>query len=336
MDRPKLWTNEMIKKEAIEAEERIRDHIRETPLEYSPYLSQLVDGRVFLKMENLQITGSFKLRGATNKILSLDKEQKRRGVVTASSGNHGVAVASLLHKFGIKGMIYLPDYVTSSKIETLRSYGIEINFYGMDCLQTETYARKEAEKNDFVYIPPYNDIKIIGGQATVGIELARQLDELDTIIVPVGGGGLISGIAGYMKALNPKIEIVGCQPENSRVMFESVKAGKIVEMESKSTLSDGTAGGIEKNSITLDICRNYVDDFILISEDEIKEAIKLCLEKHALLIEGAAALSVAALIKEKERFKKKNVALIISGARISLSQLREILCEGERKNDKNF
>jgi len=330
------YSMEKIKKEAIEAEERIRDHIRETPVEYSPCLSQLVDGRVFLKLENLQITGSFKLRGATNKILSLSSQQKERGIVTASSGNHGIACAYLIHKFGIDGVIYIPNYTTSSKIEILRTYGVRIKFHGSDCVQTENFARKEAEKNDFVYIPPYNDIKIIGGQATVGIELARQLDELDTIIVPVGGGGLISGIAGYMKALNPKIEIVGCQPEYSPVMYESIKAGKIVEMESKSTLSDGTAGGIEKNSITFDICRNYVDDFILVSEEEIKEAIKLCLEKHALLIEGAAALSVAALIKEKERFKKKNVVLIISGARISLSQLREILREGERENDKNF
>jgi threonine dehydratase len=336
MDRLKASTEEKIKNEAIEAEARIRDHIRETPLEYSPYLSQWGEGRVFLKLENLQLTGSFKLRGAANKILSLEEEQKRRGVVTASSGNHGVAVASLLHQFGMKGMIYLPDYVTSSKIEILRSYGVEVHFYGMDCLQTETFAREEAEKKGLTYIPPYNDIKIIGGQATVGMEMIRQQGKFDIVIVPVGGGGLISGIAGYLKSYDPNIEIVGCQPENSRVMFESVKTGKIVEMESRSTLSDGTAGGIEKDSLTFEVCRRYVDDFVLISEDEIKEAILLCLEKQALLIEGAAALPIAAFIKEKERFNKKNVVLVISGARISLSQLREVLCKGEGKNDKNF
>ncbi len=336
MARNKSWTSEDIKKEAIEAEARIRNHIRETPVEHSPYLSQLVKGKVFLKMENLQITGSFKLRGATNKILSLSPQQKERGIATASSGNHGVACAYLIQKLGIDGLIYMPDYATSSKIEILRTYGVRMKFHGSDCVQTEYFARKEAERNDFVYIPPYNDTKIIGGQATVGIELSRQLDDLDTVIVPVGGGGLVSGIGGYLKSMDSEIEIVGCQPKNSPVMYESIKAGKIIEMESKATLSDGTAGGIEKNSITFDICKDYVDDFILVSEEEIKEAILLCLEKQAILIEGAGALAIAALIKEKERFNEKNVVLILSGARISLSQLKEILCEGDRENDKNF
>lgn len=336
MDREKPPSDEKIKREAIEAEARIRDYIRETPLEYSPFLSQWGKGRVFLKLENLQITGSFKLRGAASKILSLKKEQKERGVVTASSGNHGVAVASLLQQFGMKGMIYVPDYVTSSKIEILRSYGVEVHFCGRDCLQTETFAREEAEKKGLVYISPYNDVKIIGGQATVGMEIMRQQGKFDTVVVPVGGGGLISGIAGYLKSYDPNIEIIGCQPENSPVMYESIRAGKIVEMESKPTLSDGTAGGIEKGSLTFEICKRYVDDFILVSEDEIKQAILLCLEKQALLIEGAAALPIAAFIKAKERFSNKDVVLIISGARISLSQLREVLCEREGKNEKDL
>lgn len=319
------WKSENIKKETLEAEERIREHIRETPVEYSPHLSQLGRCTVFLKLENLQITGSFKLRGAVNKILSLSPQEKERGLITASSGNYGAAFAYLLQKFGIKGLIYLPDYVSQAKIEILRSYGANLKFHGTDCIQTETFARREAEKNGSVYIPPYNDLKIIGGHGTVGIELARQLEEFDAVVVPVGGGGLVSGIAGYLKSFDREIEIIGCQPENSPVMFESIKAGKIVEMESKPTLSDGTAGGIEEDSITFDICKNYVDDFILISEEEIKEAIKLFLDKHSMVIEGAAALPIASLIKKKERFGEKKVVLIISGARISLSQLKEIL-----------
>lgn len=336
MNKQELWKKENIKKEALEAEERIREHIRETPVEYSPYLSRLGNCRVFLKLENVQISGSFKLRGATNKILSLNKQQKDRCIATASSGNHGAAFAYLLHKFALKGMIYLPDYASQAKIEILRLYGADLKIYGSDCVQTEYFAREEAERNGFVYVPPYNDVKIIGGQATVGIELVRQLEKFDTVLIPVGGGGLISGIAGYLKSLDNKIEIIGCQPENSAVMYESIKAGKIVEMESKPTLSDGSAGGIEKGSITFDICKNYVDDFILVSEEEIEEAIKLCIEKHYMLVEGAGALSVASLIKEKERFNKKKVVLIISGSKISLSLLREILCKGERKNDKNI
>lgn len=328
MHRHKSWKSENIKEEALEAEERIREHIRETPLEYSPYLSQLGNCSVFLKLENLQITGSFKLRGAMNKILSLSDQQRNKGIVTASSGNHGAAFAYLLHKFGLKGMIYLPEYASPAKIESLRLYGSDLKFYGTDCVHTENFARKEAEKNSYIYIPPYNDPKIIGGQATVGLELARQLEKFYAVIVPVGGGGLISGIAGYLKSEDKKIEIIGCQPENSAVMYESIKAGKIVEMESKPTLSDGTAGGIEKGSITFDICKNYVDDFIVVSEEEIAEAIMLFLEKHYMLIEGAAALSVASFIKEARRFNKKKVVLIISGAKMSLNKLREILCKG--------
>lgn len=319
-----------IKKEAIEAEKRIRKHIRETPVEYSPYLSQSVNCKVYLKLENLQLSGSFKLRGTMNKLLSFTKKEREIDFVTASSGNHGAAVAYGLNKLGLKGTIYLPEYVTQTKIEALRYYGTELKLYGTDCIQTENIARETAKKNNLNYIPPYNDLKIIGGQATIGIELLRQINKIDAVLVPVGGGGLISGIAGYLKSSDKNIEIVGCQPENSAVMYESIKAGKIVEMESKPTISDGSAGGIEQDTITFDICKNYVDDFILVTEEEIKEAIRLILDKHSMLIEGAAALSVASYIKVKERFKDKNVILIISGAKISLDQLREVLCNGDK------
>jgi len=316
-----------VKKEALEAEKRIRQHIRETPVEYSPYLSLLGGCKVFLKLENLQLTGCFKFRGAMNKFLSLSKEQKERGVVTASSGNHGVAVAYILDKFHSKGTIYLPEYASQAKIEALRLYGADLKLYGDDCVKTEALARETAERNGLEYISPYNDPKIVGGQATVGIELARQVEKIDTVLVPTGGGSLIAGIAGYLKSVNKNVEIIGCQPENSAVMYESVKAGKIIEMESKPTISDGSAGGIEPDSVTFDICKDYVDDFILVTEDEIKEAIKLSLEKHYMLVEGAGALSVASFIKARERFRNKNVVLIISGAKITLDALKEILCK---------
>jgi threonine dehydratase len=156
-----------------------------------------------------------------------------------------------------------------------------------------------------------------------------QIEKIDAVLVPVGGGGLISGIAGYLKSLDQNIEIIGCQPENSAVMYESMKAGKIVQMESKPTLSDGTAGGIEESSITFDICKEVVDDFILVTEKEIKQALKMIMEQHSMLIEGSAVLSVSSFIKAKEKFKNKNVVLILSGARISLKKLREILSEKE-------
>ncbi len=314
-----------IKKEALEAEKRIRKHIRETHVEYSPFLSQSGDCNVYLKLENLQLSGSFKLRGVMNKLLSLAEKERKIGLVTASSGNHGAAFAYALKKLGLKGTIFMPSISNQAKIEGLRYYDAELKFHGTDCVETEVFARNAAGKNHLQYISPYNDLKIIGGQATIGIELRRQIENINTVLVPVGGGGLISGIAGYLKSIDKNIEIIGCQPENSAVMYESIKAGKIVEIESKPTLSDASAGGIEKGTITLDICKKYVDDFILVTEEEIKEGIKLFLEKHNMLIEGTAALPAASYLKTIEKFKNKNVVLILSGARISLDQLKEVI-----------
>ncbi|MFP4082878.1 MAG: threonine/serine dehydratase [Candidatus Aminicenantes bacterium] len=316
-----------VRKEALEAEKRIRQHIRETPVEFSPYLSQLEKCSVFLKLENMQISGSFKLRGAMNKILSMDREILDRGVVTASSGNHGAAFAYLIKKFGIKGTIYLPENASPAKIDLLRLYGVDLKLYSNDCGKTEVFARETAKKRGLEYISPYNDPKVVGGQATVAIELERQLEKIDAVVVPVGGGSLIAGIGGYLKSLDNDIEVIGCQPLNSPVMAESLKAGKIIDMEFKPSLSDGTVGSMEKGAVTFDLCQKYVDDFILVTEDEIKEAIKLCISKHHLLIEGAGALSVASYVKEKKRFKNKNVVLILSGAKITLDTLREILCQ---------
>ena len=314
-----------LKREVERAERRIQKHIRETPLEYSPFLSQEGDCEIHLKLENMQLTGSFKLRGTMNKLLSLTKKEKKSILVTASSGNHGAAFAYAIKKMGLKGIVYLPGYTSKAKLDSLKYYDVVTKMFGTDCVNTEIHAREEAEKNDFVYIPPYNDLRIIGGQGTIGIELRRQLESIDVVLVPVGGGGLISGIAGYLKSLDEKIEIVGCQPLNSAVMAESIHAGEIVEMESQPTLSDGSAGGIEQGSITFDICQKYVNDFILVSEDEIREAIKLVLDKHFMLVEGAGALTVASFLKAKESFQGKKVVLVISGAKISMDVLKDVI-----------
>ena len=314
-----------IREEALAAEARIRPYIRETPLESSPFLSQKGKCKVFLKLENIQISGSFKLRGALNKILALEPQERDKGLMTASSGNHGMAFAHITKKFGLNGSVILPEIAAETKINALHLYDITVEQHGDDCVKAEKYARERAEEKGLTYIPPYNDPHIIGGQATVGIELDRQNPEIDTLLVPVGGGGLISGIAGYLKTSGSPPEIIGCQPLNSRVMYESIKAGRILDMESQPTISDGSAGGIEPDSITFDLCRDLVDDFILLSEDEIIQALVLILETHYLFIEGAAALAVAALLKYPERFYGKKVALIISGAKLSLKTLKEIL-----------
>jgi threonine dehydratase len=320
-----------LKKEAEKAERKIRKHIRETPLEYSPFFSQTGHSEVHLKLENMQLTGSFKLRGTMNKLLSLSKKERRTILVTASSGNHGTAFAYAVKKMGLRGIIYLPGHAPKVKVEAMKYYDVVLKFFGTDCVNTEEHAIREALKNNFKYIPPYNDLKIIGGQGTIGIELKKQLEKIDAVLVPVGGGGLISGIAGYLKSLDENIEIIGCLPENSPVMYESIKAGKIIEMESKPTISDGSAGGIEQGSITFDICKKYVNDFILVSEKEIKEAMKVVLEKHFMLIEGAGALSVACFMKAKERFKGKTVVLILSGSKISLEKLKEVISSEDKE-----
>jgi threonine dehydratase len=314
-----------VHREALEAEKRIKNYIRETPLEQDFFLSQLGDGNVFLKLENFQLTGSFKLRGAFNRLLTLSAEERDAGVVTASSGNHGAAFTYAARLLGYRGVVVVPENVSTAKLDVLHLYGAELISYGTDCVEAENFAREMAEKQGKMFISPYNDPMIIAGQGTVGIEILKQLGNIDAVFVPVGGGGLMSGVAGYLKAMNSKIQLIGCQPENSPVMYESVKAGRIIIMESKPTLSDGSAGGIEEGSITFGICCDFVDEYILVTEDEIKGAIRLVLEKTYMLIEGAAALSVASFIKEKERFKNKNIVLVISGKKISLDTLRKIL-----------
>ncbi len=318
-----------IARETLAAEERIREYVRETPLEHSPCLSELGNSRVFLKLENYQITGSFKYRGAANHILSLSQAEKDKGVVTASTGNHAAAFAHLLGRIGVKGTIYLPENTSGAKLAALRSYSAELKFYGTDCVKTEMYARETAEASGQVYVPPYNHPKVIAGQATIALELERQLETIDVVFVPIGGGGLMSGIAGYLKRANASVKTIGCQPENSPVMYESVKQGKIVDMDSLPTLSDGTAGGIEEGSLTFDMCKQFVDEYVLLSEDEIRDAITLMIEKHNMLIEGAAALSVAAFTKLSDQFADKNVVLVISGNKISLNKLRTLISSSE-------
>jgi threonine dehydratase len=314
-----------IRHEAQLAEDRIRPHIRETPLEYSPFLSRETGAAVYLKLENLQLTGSFKLRGAMNKVLSLSSEELGRGAVTASSGNHGHAFAYLTERFDFPGTIFLPETTEPGKIDTLKTYGAEIRIQGDDCVRAEAAARADAADRGLSYISPYNDLQVIAGQATVGIELARQAEGLDAVLAPVGGGGLIAGIAAWLKSGDSDITIIGCQPENSRVMYESIRAGRILDLESLPTLSDGTAGGIEAGSLTFPVCRDLVDGFVLLSEEEIRDALRLVLEKHHILIEGAAALPVAALRKEPAHFQGQRVALVLSGSALSLATLRKIL-----------
>lgn len=314
-----------IQTEVQQAEQRIRPYIRETPLDPSPALSESGVASVLVKLENLQHTGSFKLRGALNKLLTLASEQRADGVVAASSGNHGAALAYALKLLDAPGLIFVPEHAAPVKVAAIQRYGAAVQRHGDDSVVTEAHARRYADEHGMAYVSPYNDLAVIAGQGTVGLELARQTEQLDAVFVAVGGGGLAAGIAGYLKAIWPKVRIVGCLPEHSPVMAASVAAGQIVELESLPTLSDGTTGGIEPHAITFGLCQQLVDEYVLVSEAEIAAAMRLFIEAHHMLLEGAAGVAVAAFLKQQQAFRGQRVALIICGANISVETLKTVL-----------
>ena len=307
------------------AEQRIRPYVRETPLDFSPELSARCAAEVYLKLENLQYTGSFKLRGAMHYLLSLSPEQRRKGVVAASSGNHGAAVAYGMHALGMGGIVFVPRHASPVKVAAMQRYGADVRFQGEDSLEAELAARKYAEQHDMAYISPYNDTIVIAGQGSIAIELLRQKPDLELVFVAVGGGGLIAGVAAALKAGNRMTQVIGCQPRNSAVMMHSIAAGHILDMPSDVTLSDGTAGGIEADAITLGLCRELVDAWVLVDETQIADAMRLMMESHHMLIEGAAGVALAGLLTCAEHTQARKIAVVLCGANISLETLKTIL-----------
>lgn len=320
-----------VAQEVLAAEARIRPHIRETPVEASPTLSEASGAEVFLKLENFQLTGSFKLRGAMSKLLALSPEQRKRGVVAASSGNFGAAVAHGVQVLGVPGIVFVPGDASPAKVAAIRSRGIEVRRIDGDCVLSEARARDHAAEYGLAYLSPYNDPQVVGGQGTVGLELARQLEGVDAVYVALGGGGLIAGIAGHLKSLaaGRNVEIVACSPENSRVMHESVAAGRILELDSLPTLSDGTAGGVEQGAITFELCQQLVDRYLAVSEDAIRDAMLRIIGHHHVLIEGAAGVAVAGFLQDvaadRERLAGRRVAIVLCGSNIALETLKGLL-----------
>ena len=223
------------------------------------------------------------------------------------------------------GVIFVPENAASVKVDAIRALGGEVRLQGDDCVIAETFARQHAEKAGMTYISPYNDTDVILGQGTIGVELQRQLDGIDVIYIAVGGGGLLSGIAGYLKQVQPDLEVVGCSPENSPVLCRSIEAGRLLDMESLPTLSDGTAGGMENNAITFERCQNLIDRFVLVTEDEIAGGVRQILQEHHMLIEGAAGVAIAAFLREKNILRNKRIAIVLCGANISAEKLNFIL-----------
>jgi threonine dehydratase len=302
---------------ALTAHERIRNIVRRTPVEEISDLFPGCGSHIYAKLENEQETGSFKLRGATNRILQLTSYEKTLGVVAASNGNHGLGVAASAKRVGISAEIYVSDQVSPQKAKRIEEFGARIQRAGSDPLDAEVIARQRAMESGRVFISPYNDLDVLAGQGTIAVELLEQIPELDAVFVSVGGGGLIGGIGAYLKHASPKTEVVGCWPENSPVLYESIRAGWILPVEEKPTISESTAGGLEEGSVTLAVCNAVVDQCVLVSEQEILEAMRLVRRAKQWLVEGAAGVAIAAFLKTAERYKGKTVAIIICGGNLS-------------------
>ena len=309
----------------LEAHERCQDYLSPTPLEYSLYLSEIVEGNVWLKLDSMQRTASFKFRGAINKILTLTEEELDRGVVSASTGNFALAVAEAMRIRKRRATIYVANDIESSRLELLRAHGLDLVVFGELAWDAEKEARRVAEDEDKIYVSPYNDPIVVGGQGTCGYEISRQLPDVEAAFFACGAGGLLTGSSGWLKSHNPAIQTFGVSPENSPVMYESMRVNEMVEMETYTTLADTCAGGVDLDSITLELCQRYVDEIVLLTEKEIEASIRLLFEQHRLVVEGSGALGVGGLLKRKEQFKGKKVVAVVCGRNIDLEVFKQII-----------
>ena len=308
-----------------DARNAIAPFVNSTPLVRSQFLSNLCNCSVFLKLENLQITNSFKPRGAFNKLLHLSAEEKTLGIITASAGNHGQAVAYAAQKLNYPARVVVPKTTPKIKIDGIRKYGANLVLFGDTYDEAEQKAKDLARKDGCAYISPYNDELIIAGHGTIGIEIIEALPNADTVIVPVGGGGLISGICIAMKSLKPTVELLGVQSEASPVMYESLKAGKIVDAQKTTTIAEGLSGGIEKGSITFNIIQKCVDRVLLVKEETIRRAVYLLWNNEKQITEGSGAAAIAPIIEKEALFRDKTVVSVVTGGNIDDELFKTIL-----------
>lgn len=308
------------------ARETIKPFVKKTTLKHSNFLSSLCQGTIYLKLENAQLSHSFKIRGAFNRILKLTLEEKQKGIITCSSGNHGLATAIAAKELDVVVKIVIPETTPQKKVNKIKKYNVDLVLYG-DYDEAEQKALELAHKEGKTYISPYDDSDIIAGQGTIGLEILEEFPEVEKVLVPVGGGGLIAGIAIAIKSKNRSIEVIGAQSKASPVMYESLRAGKILkseELKIQDSIADGLSGGIEEGSVTFKITQKKVNKVILVKEENIKEAIRLLWEKDNQVVEGAGAVGPAVVIENKEQFKNKKTVIIISGGNIDNKLFNEI------------
>ena len=324
----------MAKLEAfIKAKENLSKVLLETHLIYSPIFSKESGNKVFIKPENLQKTGSFKIRGAYNKISNLTDAEKKRGVIASSAGNHAQGVAYGAKESGIKAVIVMPKSTPLIKVESTKQYGAEVILHGDVYDDAYKKAKELEEKEGYVFVHPFNDEDVLDGQGTIALEILEELPETDIILVPIGGGGLISGIACAAKILKPEIKIIGVEPEGAASAYEAIKKNKVVELKEANTIADGTA--VKKiGDLNFEYIKKYVDEIITVSDYELMEAFLLLVEKHKIIAENSGILSIAATKKLKEKDKK--VVSVISGGNIDVLMISSMINKGLIRRDRIF
>lgn len=310
----------------------LKDVARKTDVLYAPKINP--DANVYLKTENLQNTGSFKLRGAYYKISSLSEEEKKHGVIACSAGNHAQGVAFAATKNGIPSVICLPDGAPISKVEATKGYGAQVVLVPGVYDDAYNKALELQKEKGYTFIHPFDDEDVIAGQGTIGLEILSQLPQADAVVVPVGGGGLISGIAFAIKSLNPMIKVYGVQAEGAASMVESLKEEEIVQLERVNTIADGIKVK-EPGNHTFDLCQKYVDDIVTVSDDEVAGAILSLIENQKLITEGAGAVSVAAVMFNKLPVKGKNFVCVLSGGNIDVTILSKVIERGLLKSGRS-
>lgn len=308
------------------AREGIAPLVRRTPVVVSSALSNDRERKVVLKLENLQKTGSFKVRGAANKVLNLSDEERAAGIITVSSGNHGRAVSHVASSLGIPAVVCISDAVPANKREAIESLGAEVKVGGATYDEAASFAEDLRVDRGMTMVHPFDESLVIEGQGTIGLELLEDIPQIDTALVPLSGGGLLSGIAFALKNSNPSIRTIGVTMEWGAAMHESLLAGKIVEINEKPTLADALAGGLgPSNAYTFEVIQEFVDETILVSEREIAEAMTFAFEEHRIVVEGGGAVGIAALMAGKAKQLGNNVAVVISGGNVDLSLLQEVV-----------
>ena len=315
------------------ARQRLSKAIYASPCAYSETLSRLTGSRCFVKLENLQMTGSFKERGAANKLLTLSDAERARGVVAASAGNHGLAVAFHSERLGIRSVIVMPEWAPLIKVTSARYHGAEVVLAGANYDEAYAHARQIQTERGLTFIHPFDDPAVIAGQGTLGLELLEQCPDMDAVVVPVGGGGLIAGVALAIKAKTPKVQIVGVQAEEIAAMKASLAAGRRVTLPAGPTIADGIAVR-EVGERTFELARRHADAVVTVNEEEIANAILLLLEIEKTVVEGAGATTLAALVNRKIPLQGKTVVLVLSGGNIDVNMISRIIERGLVKDGR--